>query len=354
MHLAIDAVGVRAETGGAIVLADLVRAAAEHAQVERTTVFVSPEAKLALPLRAGQQSVAVPAANRMALLWWNATGLSQRAEALGADAILSLNGLGHSARLPLFMLFQQQLMFAPRARELMSRAFRWRLALLRRLSIEACRKAALVFAQAEHVRENLSRQFHLAPERLSVILPDISWTESASRPAPSREPGLVVYVGSCRPYKSLGTLVQAVRLAGAALDPFRLQLTVEPGCVPTESGVQALGRLDRAAVRELLSRAEMMVMPSLAETVGLPLLEAMDLGCPIVAANLPYAREAARDAALYFEPGDAAGCAARLRCLRGDASLRAELAARGRNLLQERRVATPYARLLDQLVVRSS
>ena len=47
-----------------------------------------------------------------------------------------------------------------------------------------------------------------------------------------------------------------------------------------------------------------MVFPSLAESFGLPLVEAMAAGCPVAAADRPYAREVAGPAAVYFDPLD--------------------------------------------------
>jgi glycosyltransferase involved in cell wall biosynthesis len=45
-----------------------------------------------------------------------------------------------------------------------------------------------------------------------------------------------------------------------------------------------------------------MVFPSLSESFGLGLVEAMEVGCPIAASDLPYARDVAQDAAAYFNP----------------------------------------------------
>lgn len=352
MHLVIDAVGTRPDSGGATVLCDILRAAAEHPRVARTTVFVSRGVELGLPLRSDLQRTLHIATSRPRLLWWNALGLEQHAAAIHADAILSLSSLGRSRNIPIFLLFQQQLMFAPRARERMSSTFRWRLELLRRLCRSACQNAALVFAQAEHVRENLIRHFHLPPESLFVVPPDVSWEERANEATPPREEGLVAYVGSSRPYKSLDTLFAAFGRLRVRMPNASLHVTLPQDAFQPQPGVVALGRLPRSAVRQLLRRAQVMVMPSLAETVGLPLLEAMDAGCAIVSADLPYAREASGEAALYFASGDAEDCAARIWAVCQDASLRATLAARGRSLLAQRRARAPYSLLLDELAAR--
>lgn len=353
LRLAIDAVGVRAESGGATVLADLLRAAASDARFE-TILFASPQLLASLPLRAGGrfEVEAVSHRNRAELLWWNLRGLSSRAERLGARAILSLNSLGRARRLPVFVLFQQQLMFEPVAVSRMGRSFGLRLRLLTRLARSACRSARLVFTQGAHVSRNLVEVFRVPPELVRSIPPDITWPEvstGAGSELPAREPSLFAYVGSGQPHKSLETLLAAFAELRAGSPELELELTLPRGSVPEQPGTKAVGRLDRREVRALLARASTLVMPSLAETVGLPLLEALDMGCNVVAADLPYAHEVCADAALYFSPGSASECAARARELLADAPLRERLRQRGRDLLEERRRGAPYPRLLQEI-----
>jgi glycosyltransferase involved in cell wall biosynthesis len=355
LRLAIDAVGVRAESGGATVLTDLLRAAASDARFE-TILFASPQLLASLQLRAGRrlELEAVSQRNRAELLWWNLRGLSSRAERLGARAILSLNSLGRARRLPVFVLFQQQLMFEPAAVSRMGRSFELRLQLLSRLARSACRSARLVFTQGEHVSRNLIEVFRVPAELVRTIPPDITWSEGlagAEPELPAREPSLFAYVGSGQPHKSLETLLAAfaeLRARSPELE-LELELTLPRGGVPDQPGARGVGRLERREVRALLARASTLVMPSLAETVGLPLLEALDMGCNVVAADLPYAREVCGDAALYFSPGNASECAARARDLLADAPLRERLRQRGRDLLAERRQRAPYPRLLQEI-----
>ncbi|HVY27469.1 MAG TPA: glycosyltransferase [Polyangiaceae bacterium] len=353
LRLAIDAVGVRADSGGATVLADLLRASASDARFE-TILFASPQLLACRQMRADAplEVEAVAPRNRAQLLWWNLRGLSARAERLGAQAILSLNSLGRARRLPVFVLFQQQLMFEPAAVARLGPAFGLRLRLLSRLARSACRSARLVFTQGEHVSRNVVEHFRVAPQCVRSVLPDITWPDGAAGAAPElpgREPLLLAYVGSAQPHKSLDTLLAAFAELRADSPELQLELTLPRGSVPEQPGAKAVGRLERREVRALLARASILVMPSLAETVGLPLLEALDMGCNVVAADLPYAREVCGNAALYFRPGNARECAARARELLADAGLRDRLRERGRALLEERRRRLPYPRLLQEI-----
>jgi glycosyltransferase involved in cell wall biosynthesis len=63
-----------------------------------------------------------------------------------------------------------------------------------------------------------------------------------------------------------------------------------------------LGELSGCEVTYVLSQADLLVFPSLAESFGLPLVEAMVAGCPIAASDLPYAREVTAGVGVFFDP----------------------------------------------------
>jgi glycosyltransferase involved in cell wall biosynthesis len=71
------------------------------------------------------------------------------------------------------------------------------------------------------------------------------------------------------------------------------------------------------------------IFPSLAEGFGLPVIEAMGCGCPVIASDIPVFREVAGDAALFFDPHDPAALADMMRRSL-DSSVRTPLASAGR------------------------
>ena len=73
-----------------------------------------------------------------------------------------------------------------------------------------------------------------------------------------------------------------------------------------ELTIRAVGRLDANGMREEYAKSDALVFPSLAESYGLPLVEAMWLGLPIICADLPYARDLCGSEAIYFSPKDPA------------------------------------------------
>jgi glycosyltransferase involved in cell wall biosynthesis len=155
-----------------------------------------------------------------------------------------------------------------------------------------------------------------------------------------------VAVASSNPTKNLARLVQAHADAGAALPPLVLVGGASPGVFAsppvTEAGGPGLrmaGTVSDAELKALLAHALALVCPSLYEGFGLPVLEAMDCACPVLAARAASLPEVAGSAALYADPTDAGDLAAGLGRLAADGPLRASLREAG----LRRSAALPWA-----------
>jgi glycosyltransferase involved in cell wall biosynthesis len=127
------------------------------------------------------------------------------------------------------------------------------------------------------------------------------------------EPRHFLYVGDDEPRKNLARLREAHRLSGVAL----------PLVVAGSAGrpVDDLAELHRHAAA--------LVLPSLHEGFGLPALEALHAGTPVLASDIPALREVCGDAARYCDPRDVESIAAGLRELADIGPLREELRRRG-------------------------
>lgn len=122
--------------------------------------------------------------------------------------------------------------------------------------------------------------------------------------------------------------IAAVR--GSARDLFHLRRGIS-------SGLVAMGAIPYADLPSAYAGHDVFLFPSVSETFGHPMIEALSSGIPVVAADAPVNREVLGDAALYytpFRPGSLAEC---LRRLDGDPALRARLVEEGR-----RRVTRSY------------
>jgi glycosyltransferase involved in cell wall biosynthesis len=131
--------------------------------------------------------------------------------------------------------------------------------------------------------------------------------------------GALVYMGSFMPYKNVATLASAM----PALPGHELHLMSR---VPVDERARLTalapgGRLvfhDGASdetYRELLRGATALVSASHDEGFGIPLVEAMGLGTPVVVSDIPVFREVVRDAGTYVAPDDVAGFVRAIRAL---------------------------------------
>jgi alpha-1,3-rhamnosyl/mannosyltransferase len=211
------------------------------------------------------------------------------------------------------------------------------------------RRANAVLTVSEATRQDVRRFYPEAAGKLRVIggavdarfqpVHDAAVLEEVRRRyrLPER---FVLTVGAGRPHKNVGMVVEAMARLDRAYAP-ALVVAGEPDErfpdeVMERARVRGLGdRIVRAGfVRDedlpaLYSLAEVFVFPSLVEGYGLPPLEAMACGTPVVASNASSIPEVVGDAALSFDPEDVSQLARHIARLLSDSRLRADLVARG-------------------------
>ena len=151
----------------------------------------------------------------------------------------------------------------------------------------------------------------------------------------------ILYLGTLEPRKNVETLVAAcdlvwrrrpsapdLVLAGGAGWKSK-SLYDRIGASPFRDRIHRTGYAGREAARDLYRAAEVFVYPSHAEGFGLPVLEAMACGAPVVASTAEALREVAGEAALFADPRDAEGLARQIERVLEDPALAARLAAAG-------------------------
>ena len=225
---------------------------------------------------------------------------------------------------------------------------------VRRAAAAATRLVVPSEATAEAARRAL-------PLRRDPVLIPHGVTPPATGASASGGDGYVVAFSGRDPRKRVDLALEAVLALGP--DAPRLRVLAAAGlpsgfeeraaAAITAGRVELLGRVPRDQLWSVLSGASALVYPSVAEGFGLPVLEAMAVGVPVVTGLAPATTELGDGAVLAIDGADPVGSiAAALRRLRTEPGLADELAARGRRRAAEfswTRAAERYAALYREV-----
>lgn len=217
-----------------------------------------------------------------------------------------------------------------------------------RLELLKARRARRLIAVSEHTRETLVRRLRIDPARTAVTY-EAAGTTAAIEPDTTvlRRHGLdspfFLYVGSAYPYKNLARLIEAfARLGGGYRlvlagnqEHFGASLEEHAAAAGLADQVLFTGSVSEAELAALYSGALAYTFVSLSEGFGLPGLEAMAAGVPVIAATAGSLPEIYEDAARYCDPLDVESIAMALADVASDERLRNDLVARGRKRVRE-------------------
>ena len=200
---------------------------------------------------------------------------------------------------------------------------------------DAAARSELIVTVSEFTARQLEECLGVERARLRVIHHGVRLPPEAE--AGGRE-NIVLHVGAVQRRKNLARLIEAFQRLGPG---WRLLLAGSLGFggaeilaglqqTPVRDRIQWLGYVRAEELSRLYRRARIFAFPSLDEGFGMPVLEAMAWGVPVVASNCSALPEVAGDAALLVDPLDTEAIAAALTALATQESLREDLMARGR------------------------
>jgi len=317
--------------GGSRVVCELLRALAARDDPHRYVLYTRDVWDEPLGARFAWRAFASPDP-----LWHvRVAGAASR----GCDVLLSTNSYlpAWFARVPVAPMVFDMVAFDPALRP------QRRSGVIERATLRpAVARSAALIAISQATADDLVARYPAARGR-TVVAP-LAAAPALADPAATLpdgvpESGFILAVGTLEPRKNLPRLVAAYRRLPVTLrDAHPLVVTGRPGWDTGET-VAALDSLGSRAIRTgfvpdeqlalLYRRCALFAYPSLGEGFGLPVLEAMAAGAPVLTSDRSSLPEVGGDAAAYCDPTDERAIAAALQALLGDPARRAQLAAAG-------------------------
>ncbi|HEV2752968.1 MAG TPA: glycosyltransferase family 1 protein [Solirubrobacteraceae bacterium] len=268
--------------------------------------------------------------------WYHTIGLDRAARAGGAEVVHCPGALApERSRLPLVLTVHDVLPLVHPGLFPRTTVAHQRLLLARR-----ARRAARVIVNTRHVREEVVALLGVEPERVRVVPCGVA---APFRPAPPDPAWLRERFGLDRPYVlAVGTLEPRKNLLGAVRGLRAAALGDEVAMVVAgaqgwrnevfesqapRAGVPLVmtGRVTDEELVRLYSGARCLIFPSLYEGYGLPPLEAMACGCPVISSDRCGLPEVVDDAGVLVDPLDPQAIGAAIRALAADEARRAQL-----------------------------
>lgn len=185
---------------------------------------------------------------------------------------------------------------------------------------QAIRRAKKIIVPSFSVKNNLLSVYKVPENRICVTYEGVDDKYKNSKKAKFDEmpnkykikKPYVVYTGSVYPHKNIEKLIEAIKLINkdthlnllisCARNIFWERLNKKISDLKAKNMVISLGFVSDNELVNIYQGAKAFVFPTIAEGFGLPGLEAMTVGCPVVCSNISVLKEVYGDAALYFDP----------------------------------------------------
>jgi glycosyltransferase involved in cell wall biosynthesis len=202
------------------------------------------------------------------------------------------------------------------------------------------RRASRVIAVSEYARSGAIEHGGAEPSRIDVVYEGVDLNRYRPAERPASDPPYILFVGALEPRKDVPTLIEAHTRLSERGFPHELVLCGLPAWgveqieraiakAPDPARILRTGYVSDEEKIDLYRGASVFVYPSIAEGFGLPVLEAMACGTPVVTTTGSAPEEVAGQAAMLVPPQDPAALADSIARVLDDAGLSSDLKRRG-------------------------
>lgn len=213
----------------------------------------------------------------------------------------------------------------------------------------AITRSTKILTPSNYVKGEIAKTFKVNPDKIVVAY------EAAEEEYFTRQPGnpdtrqpTLIYVGNAYPHKNLERLLDAIKILTTHYslptthliivcprDVFSQRLNHQIKERNLTKFVEVKGYLSSGELVTLFEKASAYVFPSLSEGFGIPGLNAMAVGLPVVASDIPVLKEVYGDAALYFNPHEAQDIAAKIAKVLTDKKTKLDLVLKGKEQVKK-------------------
>ncbi len=224
---------------------------------------------------------------------------------------------------------------------------------LRNWTAYSVKNAKKILTISNSTRDDIIKEYKVSRNKVVVTYPGIKeivsltphvYSMNELRSTYGVSDNFVLFVGTLQPRKNITRLIEAfslIKKGDPRMENLQLVIIGRKGwlyedilAAPKKYGVadrvKFLENIDDEALNLFYKNALCYVLPSLYEGFGLPVLEAMQRGCPVITSNISSLPEAGGDAALYVDPKDPEDIAAKITKLITNDKLRQELIEKGK------------------------
>lgn len=183
----------------------------------------------------------------------------------------------------------------------------------------ACRKAKKIITISENTKKDIIKYFNLEPSKIKVVYLGVSeiFKQSAEKSAKARAKygKYLLYVGAIRPHKNILTLIESfyklkkeknikhnLIIIGRGKMPYINEVKRKINNYFMQNEVLMFENLPQKKLIEFYCGSDLFVFPTLYEGFGLPVLEAMACGCPVLTSDTSSLPEVAGDAGIMVNP----------------------------------------------------
>jgi glycosyltransferase involved in cell wall biosynthesis len=207
------------------------------------------------------------------------------------------------------------------------------------------KKAATIICVSKFTAKELKSFFNIQDNKIKIIYNGVSqfwFNPIVTSDAPQLNFNYLLFVGNIKPHKNLNTLLDAFEIIKKSFPHHLIIVGKREGFITKDKMIQNRekelgdrvhfsGYIDNESLKHLYANADSLVFPSFYEGFGLPPIEAMACGCPVISSNSSCLPEILENNVLYFNPNNSKELAERICQLLTNDSLRNNLRREGRN-----------------------